>query len=88
MPVRFKVESRVAFRVTVVPSLIELSRLIEAMFKTDAMLSHAEIVDKKTWEAIIWIRVSSAPKFEMIARPKSFEFVASEFVVPKSISRA
>ena len=88
MPVRFKVESRVAFRVTVTPSVTELSRLIEAVFKTEAMISHVEIIDKKTWTAIIWIRVSSAPKFELIARPHSFDFVASEFVVPKPISRA
>lgn len=88
MSVRFKVENRVAFRVTITPSMTELSRLIEAIFKTEAMVSHAEIIDKKTWTAVIWIRVASAPKFELIARPQSFDFVASEFVVPKPISRA
>lgn len=66
---------------TLSPTPMELSRLLEAVFKTGARLSHAEVVSKKEWTALIWLKVNEVPKFEMISRPRKFEFVATREVV-------
>lgn len=81
MSISFSTAGRVAFKVTIDPSLTGLSRLIEAVFKTGARLSHAEIVSKKEWSAIVWLKVSDVPRFELTSRPKNFEFFATREVV-------
>ena len=77
MSIAFTTEGRVAFRVKITPRVINLSKLIEAVFRTGARVSHAEIVSPTEWQAIVWLKVTSVPKFESLALPKSFEFVAT-----------
>jgi hypothetical protein len=77
MSIAFSTEGRVAFRVTVTPRVPNLSKLIEAVFKTGARVSHAEIISPTEWQAIVWLKVVSVPRFESIALPKGFEFVAT-----------
>lgn len=81
LSISFSTAGRVAFKVTITPSPTELSRLLEAVFKTEARLSHAEIVSKKEWTAVVWLKVNEVPKFELISRPKNFEFFATREVV-------
>lgn len=77
MSIAFSTEGRVAFRVTVTPRVSNLSKLIEAVFKTGARVSHAEVISPTEWSAIVWLKVVSVPRFESLALPKRFEFVAT-----------
>lgn len=81
MSIAFSTEGRVAFRVTITPRVVNLSKLIEAVFKTGARVSHAEVVSPTEWSAIVWLKVVNVPRFESIALPKQFEFVATRDLV-------
>ena len=81
MSIAFSTEGRVAFRVTVTPRVTNLSKLIEAIFKTGARVSHAEVVGPTEWSAIVWLKVVSVPRFESLALPKKFEFIATRDLV-------
>lgn len=75
MSIAFSTEGRAAFRVTVTPRAFNLSKLIEAVFKTGARVSHAEVISPTEWTAIVWLKVVSVPRFDSLAKPKSFEFI-------------
>ena len=81
MSIAFSTEGRVAFRVTVTPRVTNLSKLIEAVFRTEARVSHAEVVSPTEWSAIVWLKVVNVPRFESLALPKKFEFVATRDLI-------
>lgn len=81
MSLNFTTAGRVAFWVTVTPRVHNLSRLIEAVFRTGARVSHAEILGPMEWRALVWLKVSSVPRFEHIALPSSFEHVSVSDVI-------
>lgn len=78
MSIAFSTEGRVAFRVTITPRAVNLSKLLEAIFKTGARVSHAEVVSPTEWTAIVWLKVVSVPRFDSIAKPDIFESVETQ----------
>jgi hypothetical protein len=77
MSIALSTEGRVALRVTVTPRAINLSKLVEAVFKTGARVSHAEIVSPTEWKALIWVKSVNVPRFASLALPDKFELVAT-----------
>lgn len=85
MSISFSTEGRVAFRVTVSPTPINLGRFAQAVFQTSARVSHAKKVSPRSWQAIVWLKAAKIPQFENLCSPVEFQFVSTRSLARNQI---
>jgi len=76
MALSFSTEGRVAFRVVIAPTQVPLGRFANAVFRTNARVSHVERLSAKKWQAVVWLRTTKVPQFENLCVPMEFEFLS------------
>lgn len=81
MSIAFTTAGRIAFRVKIIPTTVNLGRLATAVFKTEARVSHVERPTPREWSAVVWLRPFRVPAFEHICKPISFEFISTRDVI-------
>lgn len=81
MAIAFTTAGRVAFRVTIQPTQSNLGRFSNAVFNTEARVSHIQRVSSKEWQAVVWLKVTFVPQFENLCAPDNFEFLSTRDLV-------
>jgi len=81
MGLAFSTSGRVAFRVTIQPAQVALSRFANACFRTEARVSHMERDSSKEWSAVVWLKTTMIPQFENLCDPLAFDFMSTRDLI-------
>jgi hypothetical protein len=81
MGLAFSTAGRAAFRVTIKPTSVGLGRFAQAVFRTEARVSHATRISTTEYRAIVWLKVAAIPTFESLCLPESFDFIATRDLI-------
>jgi hypothetical protein len=81
MGLSFSTEGRVAYRVTISPNSVPLGRFGNAVFRTEARVSHVDRFSTKKWRAVVWLKTTKVSQFESLCIPLGFEFLTTREMI-------